>query len=257
MHPLPVQHYLPELTFEFMMDHCPVLPQFSEIMEIGQEIIQKDKAEQCLSVSLFNRSVSDVTGRTKNTPERFQVYLDGLREMLAKVSKMEGDYCVNLFLDPELSIHVPAFIRQCPKLNVFVMKHSSSAATGMFWRFLSFEKQWSMGAETVYSVDLDEDIAATLVKLAGHTPCSCVFYGPDQDLYQSRLLAARYYAPLCGALTALRPVDIELPIADTVARFLYYQTHWQMMVEPRTVYNPASARESVWLCKYVESLRDR
>lgn len=240
---IPIQYYCPEVTLDFLHEHCPVEPGFKQLMEVRSSLIQKQKAQLSIGFSFFKTDPSFPTGTLEPPDEPWrEKYFNGLVRSLDLIDRYPEDCAVHLFVDPKVVSEVLPLMSAYAFLNVHVMKHSTNAATGMFWRFLVFDEHYSQGAAMSYVLDVDEDFQRSAHILCGCGPAGVAFYDKDDDYFIDKPRGAKKYTPLCGAFLASRAEDVEFDIAETVARFWYYQCYWQHQAEPRNEYNTPLGR---------------
>jgi len=234
----PMHYYCHEVTWDFLLDNCPIEPRFSQYLDIRESHVKKTKATKIITCSLFNKHVGDATGTQKTTVEDWGVkYLDSLKRNL-ELSSTWDNICVELYCEPSCEHLIVDLVNFYEHVNLHVMKLESNAATGHFWRYLGFDTSRSHESKWVYCVDIDEDWSYSFRIMENHEPCSAVLLEPG---YESVIMSENplvvKYSPVCASFIATHPKLHAYKMRDAICRFWYYQVYFQYHLEPRTVYN--------------------
>lgn len=232
---LPIHYYNPELTLDWLIDNCPLQEWYTRLLEIDHSVVRCPDAETVIAASLFNRSLIDHTGQSKNENWNHKYYSSLLRN-IEDLDKLGGDVCVDVFVDPELRSRVTNDIKS-DRVNFHFMKHSSIGATGMFWRFLLSDIIGQRECSSTMVIDIDLKWTDHFDLLKSNYPCTPVFYSRGEDaLVVCTTTRSEKYTSVCGGLHTY-PLDvIGFSMREAIARYWFYVNNL-LHLEPQNEFN--------------------
>lgn len=235
---LPIHYYNPELTPEWLQQHCPVEPWYSRLLEIDYSIIRKPDSDILIPVSLFDSNLHDHTGLTRNDPDHWhQKYYSSLLANIARLGELNGDVAVEMFVDPLLAPMVLDGITD-DRVNFHVMKHTAIGATGMFWRFLVSDIVGARRCRAAVEMDIDLDWRDFFPMLTDYFPVSPVFYPRGEKALRVYPGAEpQKYTPVCAGLFSYRMRDVSFNVAEMVCRYWNYCNNLLSVIEPKNEFN--------------------
>ena len=229
----PIHEYNPELTIEWLIENCPLDHCLTRLMEIDRSIIRCRESKAVITASLFNRNTDDFTGMTRNSEQQFRKRY--FASLVNNIQWLETtDMSCELFVEPSIADEVMRHITSA-KVNMHVMTEDSLAATGMFWRFLSFDFNDEWRPDETILCDIDLEWKHHVPLLREHCPCAPVFYPRTADPFRQTDECSKY-TPIGAGYCSFRRSDFDFSVSEIVPRFLSYQHHMQHM-EPRNIWN--------------------
>jgi len=228
-----IHEYNPELTVDWLLEHCPVDHRFARLMSIDRSIVRCRESSATITASLFNRDTMDPTGMTRTSEPNFRKRY--FASLMNNIQWMEAtDMGCDLFVEPSIADEVMRHVTSA-KVNLHVMKENSLAATGMYWRFLAFDMEEEWRPDQVVLCDVDLEWEHHVPFLLEHCPVAPVFYGRSGDPFSETDDCSKYTPISCG-YSAFEKSSINWKFSEIVPRFFYYQCYKQFY-EPRNKWN--------------------
>ena len=229
----PIHEYSPELTIEWLTENCPLDHRLTRLMNIDWSVIRCRESKAVITASLFNRNTDDFTGMTRNSEQQFRKRY--FASLVNNIQWLETtDMSCELFVEPSIADEVMRHITSA-KVNMHVMTEDSLAATGMFWRFLSFDFNDEWRPDETILCDIDLEWKHHVPLLREHCPVAPVFYTRTGEPFKQTDECYAYTPVSCGYSSFIKS-DLEFKMSEIIPRFLWYQYHMQHN-EPRTIWN--------------------
>ena len=232
---LPIHYYNSELTLDWLKNNCPVQDCYTRLLEIESSVIKCPDAETVMVASLFDRSLIDHTGQSKNENWN-QKYYSSLLRNIKDLDKLGGDVCVDVFVDPELKNKVTNDIRS-DRVNFHFMKNSSIGATGTFWRYLLSDIIGERKCSATMIIDIDLKWTDYFDLLKSNYPCTLVFYPRGEDaLVVCPDTRTKSYTSFSGGMHTYALKAIDFSMRDAIARHWFYVNNL-LYLEPQNEFN--------------------
>ena len=235
---LPIHHYNPELTIEWLKANCPVQSGYEKLLKIDRSVIRKPHAEYAISVSLFDRDLDDHSGVAPNDPEHWRTkYYEPLLANISKLDMLNADVCVEVFVDPELYEFAANDITD-HRVNFHVMRQPALGAAALFWRLLVPDVMENRECGSVVNLDIDLDWNFYFPILVNHSPVAVVLEQRGKDsLTVCPITGAKKYSPIGAGMFSYRISDVDFCMSEAIARFWNYCNVRLAVTESQTEFN--------------------
>lgn len=212
------------------------------LITVDQSIVNRKFIPKVLvNASFFNKNVDDPEGESLNPNKHVwqEKYLNNLINKLNNWEKKCPSHGLDLYLEPSLYEDIEKYTQNKNFLNIFIMKKESNAATGTFWRFLGFNKDYGQEISCMIDIDVPRiDYHKNILKYKNPARISDGFYFLRPEMFVNQEKTSKKYSSIVASHISFHPSDIDYNVKDLIVGYWEHAIN-NMHLEPKTDYNKA------------------
>lgn len=209
------------------------------LINVEEYIINRNfKPKVLVNASLFNKNADDFQGGSASLDQDLwrRKYFTGLLNRLNEWEEKCSGHGLDLYLEPSLYKEVESYIKNKNFLNVFIMEKESNAATGAFWRFLGFNKDYGQEISCMIDIDVPQiDYHKNILKYRKPSRLSDGFCSRS-EMFANQEKTSKKYSSIVASHISFYVSDIDYNIKDLIVGYWEHVIN-NIHLEPKTDYN--------------------